>query len=47
MRVTYVTVVRFALCGPARHRCLGVVWHRYPEHTYDEYAPHAGVREAS
>jgi hypothetical protein len=48
MPVTYVTVVRF-LRRAGRHgavigaRC-GIVT---PEHTHDEYAPNAGVREAS
>ena len=48
MPVTYVTVVRFcavrAGVAPAPLGWCGIVT---PEHTYDEYAPHAGVREAS
>ncbi len=48
MPVTYVTVVRFrAMAGRGGTGALGWCGIVAPEHTYDEYAPHAGVREAS
>ena len=48
MPVTYVTVVRFcAVRADVAPALWGGVASLPPEHTYDEYAPHAGVREAS